>query len=116
MILASGLLLFGTIYWLMARRWPDVFADAVQLRGPKFTLSRAIILVAVMLLWAAALIWASGSKLISKAIGGFIPPRSDAIIYGVCCTKERWKSSQNSYGVEDIVVGWSIQLPYVELC
>lgn len=60
--LAAALLLLGLAYTRAARKWPDVFSDRVQLRGPELNFSRAGVLVSVIACWAAALVFILGLK------------------------------------------------------
>lgn len=56
--------LLAWVYHGLARTWPDVFSDRIQLRGPKINTRRAICLIVVMALWGVALVCAFDSRLV----------------------------------------------------
>ena len=64
----SGFLLLALVYHFMSRRWPTIFSDRIQERGPVLNVRRVGILIAMMVLWAAAFVW----LMTTRALEGWV--------------------------------------------
>lgn len=56
-VTAAALILLALAGRWAGRKWPNVFSDGPETRSPKLTTKRAGALLALLALWAGALVW-----------------------------------------------------------